>query len=311
MTSLADAAPIPPSVDAGAPAAADDRSRVRQIIDAVFSNYLAIFGLVMLSVLVLMAIFGPSLAPYDKNDIDIANRLTGPSSAHWFGTDELGRDVMSRIMIAARVSLRVGFIAVGIALVLGVTIGLISGYYGRWVDSILMRLMDALFSFPVILLAIAILAALGPGITNAMIAIGIVYTPIFARITRGSVLSLKESVFVTAASSVGASDTRIIVTHILPNVVAPIIVQTSLSLAFAILSEAALSFLGLGVQPPDPAWGRMLADGRGFIADAWWMGVFPGLAIVLTVMSFNFVGDALRDALDPKQRSAIESRGTR
>jgi peptide/nickel transport system permease protein len=298
-----------PSTDTGAPTAADDRSRFHQVADAIVANRLAVFGLVVLGLLALLAVFGPALAPYAENDIDVANRLAAPSADHWFGTDELGRDVMSRIMIAARVSLQVGFIAVGIALALGVSIGLVSGYFGGWIDSVLMRVMDALFSFPVILLAIAILAALGPGLTNAMIAIGIVYTPIFARITRGSVLSIKESVFVTAARSIGAGDTRIIVSHILPNVVAPIIVQTSLSLAFAILSEAALSFLGLGVQPPAPAWGRMLADGRGFITDAWWMGFFPGLAIVLTVMSFNFVGDALRDALDPRQRSAIESRG--
>jgi peptide/nickel transport system permease protein len=204
----------------------------------------------------------------------------------------------------------VGFIAVGIALAVGVPIGLVSGYYGGGVDSLLMRIMDVLFSFPAILLAIAILAVLGPGVGNAMVAIGIVYTPIFARITRGSVLSVKNQVFVTAARSLGAKDGRILRTHILPNVVAPIIVQTSLSLAFAILSEAALSFLGLGVQPPDPAWGRMLADGRSFFQDAPWMAIFPGLAILLTVMSFNFVGDGLRDALDPQQRSVIESRGS-
>jgi peptide/nickel transport system permease protein len=218
--------------------------------------------------------------------------------------------MFSRVIIASRVSLQVGLISVGLAMAIGVPIGLIAGYYGRLTDSILMRMMDVLFSFPAILLAIAILAALGAGITNAMIAIGIVYTPIFARITRGSVLSVKESVFVTAARSLGASDTRIIRTHILPNVLAPIIVQTSLSFAFAILAEAALSFLGLGVQPPDPAWGRMLSDGQGFFRDAWWMAVFPGVAILLTVMAFNFLGDGLRDALDPRQRSVIESRGT-
>jgi peptide/nickel transport system permease protein len=172
-----------------------------------------------------------------------------------------------------------------------------------------MRVMDMVFAFPAILLAIAILAVLGPGITNAMIAIGIVYTPIFARVTRGSVLSVREEVYVRAARSLGASDARLILRHVLPNVSGPIIVQASLSLAFAILSEAALSFLGLGVQPPDPSWGRMLLDGRGFLEQAWWMSVFPGLAILLTVMAFNFLGDGLRDALDPKQLSVIESRG--
>lgn len=297
------------TTEAGAPAAPQEQSQFRRTLSTVLANRLAIVGLVILFVLVVVAIFGSTIAPFGINELDIANRLAPPSVDHWFGTDELGRDVLSRVVVAARVSLQVGFIAVGIALVAGVAIGLVAGFYGGGIDSLLMRLMDILFSFPAILLAIAILAALGPGVTNAMIAIGIVYTPIFARITRGSVLTVKESVFVTASRSIGSSDGRIIIKHILPNVVAPIIVQTSLSLAFAILSEAALSFLGLGVQPPDPAWGRMLADGRGFIQDAWWMGVFPGVAILLTVMSFNFVGDALRDALDPRQRSVIESRG--
>ena len=295
--------------DAGEPPV-EHRSRLRTTVETVVRNRLAVVGLVILAGLVLVAVFADLIAPATVNEVDIPNRLSPPSAENWFGTDDLGRDIFSRVVIASRVSLQVGIISVGLAMAIGVPIGLIAGYYGKRVDSILMRLMDILFSFPAILLAIAILAALGSGITNAMVAIGIVYTPIFARITRGSVLSVKESVFVTAARSLGATDSRIIRTHILPNVLAPIIVQTSLSLAFAILAEAALSFLGLGVQPPDPAWGRMLADGRGFFQDAWWMAVFPGLAILLTVMSFNFLGDGLRDALDPQQRSVIESRGT-
>lgn len=296
--------------DAGAPPAADDRSRFRRVADTVISNRLGVIGLAVLAVLVVVAILGEAIAPYGINELDIENRLAPPSTQHWFGTDDLGRDVLSRVLVAARVSLQVGFIAVGIALAAGVVIGLLAGYYGGTIDAFLMRAMDVLFSFPAILLAIAILAALGPGIANAMVAIGIVYTPIFARITRGSVLGIRDSVFVTASRSIGSTDARILRIHVLPNVVAPIIVQTSLSLAFAILSEAALSFLGLGVQPPDPAWGRMLADSRGFIQAAPWTGVFPGLAILVTVMSFNFVGDALRDALDPQQRSVIEARGT-
>ncbi|MDJ0791811.1 MAG: ABC transporter permease [Acidimicrobiia bacterium] len=297
-----------PSHDAGAPIA-EHRSRTHATVETVLRNRLAVAGLVILAVLVLAAIIGPWVIPYEINEIDIANRLTGPSTDHWFGTDELGRDVFSRVVVGARVSLVVGFVAVGIALILGVPIGLISGFYGGATDSTLMRFMDILFSLPAILLAIAILAVLGPGIVNAMIAIGIVYTPIFARITRGSVLTIRQSVFVRAAESLGATNNRILRTHILPNVMAPIIVQTSLSLAFAILAEAALSFLGLGVQPPEPAWGRMLAEGRSFFEQAPWMAIFPGLAIVLTVMAFNFVGDGLRDALDPQQRSVIESRG--
>lgn len=281
----------------------------RQTIRILLQNRLAVFGLVVLALVVIAALLGDIAAPYDPTLVDVPQRLQAPSLEHPFGTDNLGRDVLSRVIVGARVSLQVGFIAVSISLVLGVLIGLTAGYYSGGLDSVLMRSMDVLFAFPFVLLAIAILAALGPGITNAMIAIGIVYTPIFARIARGSTLTVKEDVFVRAARSIGASDARIIHRHILPNVTAPIIVQTSLSLAFAILAEAALSFLGLGIQPPDPAWGRMLADGRDFVGQAPWMGIFPGLAIFFTVMSFNFVGDGLRDALDPKQKSVIESRG--
>lgn len=295
-------------LDAGDPPV-EHRSRFRTTVETVLRNRLAVAGLIMLTVLVVVALFAPLIAPYGLNEPDVANRLSGPSLDHLFGTDNIGRDVFSRVVIASRISLQVGAISVGIAVALGVPIGLISGYYGGRIDSILMRLMDILFSIPAIVLAIAILAALGPNIFNAMVAIGIVYTPIFGRITRGSVLSLRDAVFVRAARSIGATDSRIISTHILPNVIAPIIVQTSLSLAFAILAEAALSFLGLGVQPPDPAWGRMLSEGRGFFQQAPWMALFPGLAILFTVMSFNLVGDGLRDALDPQQRSLIESRG--
>ncbi|MDQ3095394.1 MAG: ABC transporter permease [Actinomycetota bacterium] len=312
MTDQRRDAPGPPAETAAPPAEATQlpsEEQRFQTLRALLANKLAIVGIVVLVGVVVAAVLGNALAPYGVNEISVENRLQPPSRDHWFGTDELGRDIFSRVLIAARVSLQVGVIAVGISLAAGVTLGLVAGFYGGRVDAVVMRLMDMLFAFPAILLAIAILAVLGPGITNAMIAIGVVYTPIFARITRASVLSVREEVFVRAARSVGASDVRILRLHILPNVLAPIIVQTSLSLAFAILSEAALSFLGLGVQPPQPSWGRMLFDGRGFIEQAWWMGVFPGLAIFLTVLAFNIVGDAARDALDPKQRSVIESRG--
>jgi len=284
-------------------------SRAKETLKALFANRLAVAGLVVLVLLIFVGIFGKAIAPYGINEINIADRLKPPSAAHWFGTDDLGRDVLSRVVVAARVSLQVGFIAVGFSLVVGVPIGLVAGYFRKGIDSLLMRMMDILFSFPAILLAIAILAVLGPGLGNAMIAIGLVYTPIFARITRGSVLVVSEEVYIRAARSLGARDVRLIFRHILPNVLAPIIVQTTLSLAFAILSEAALSFLGLGVQPPNPAWGRMLSEGRNFFKQAPWMGIFPGVAILLTVMAFNFIGDGLRDALDPKQKSVIESRG--
>jgi peptide/nickel transport system permease protein len=285
------------------------RSRWRETVSVLLANRLAAVGTVVLLLLFLVALLAPTLIPYGVNEQDLGSRLQPPSGAHWFGTDDLGRDVFSRVLVGTRVSLQVGLVSVGISLVAGTFIGLLSGYRGGWLDTVLMRAMDVLFSFPVVLLAIAIVAVLEPSLTNTMIAIGVVFTPIFARVVRGSVLSVREEVFVRAVRSLGASDRRIIARHILPNVAAPVIVQTSLSLAFAILTEAALSFLGLGVQPPRPAWGRLLLEAQGFLQIAWWMSVFPGLAIFVTVMAFNLVGDGLRDALDPRQRSVIESRG--
>ncbi|PZG01072.1 ABC transporter permease [Micromonospora endophytica] len=281
---------------------------MRRALSALRHDPLALTGTAVLALLVVVGVAGPWLAPSGINEVNIDRMLEAPSWSHPFGTDELGRDVLSRVMVAARVSLQVGLVSVGIALVVGVTFGLFAGYYRGWLDNVLMRCMDVLFAFPVLLLAVAIVAVLGPGLLTAMIAIGVVYTPIFARVTRAGVLSVREQVFVRAAVSIGASDLRIIVRHVLPNIAAPLIVQTSLSLAFAILSEAALSFLGLGVQPPEPAWGRMLYDGRGFVTEAWWLGVFPGAAIFLTVLAFNLVGDALRDVLDPRQLTVSESR---
>ncbi|MBQ1046050.1 MULTISPECIES: ABC transporter permease [unclassified Micromonospora] len=287
---------------------ATTESTGRRVLDALRRDPLAVGGTIVLVLLVVVGVAGPWLAPAGVNDVDVDQMLRPPSGAHPFGTDELGRDVLSRVLVAARVSLQVGAVSVGIALVAGVTLGLFAGYYRGWLDSVLMRCMDVLFAFPVLLLAVAIVAVLGPGLLTAMVAIGVVYTPIFARITRAGVLSVREQVFVRAAVSIGASDLRIMRRHVLPNIAAPLIVQTSLSLAFAILSEAALSFLGLGIQPPAPAWGRMLFDGRGFVTDAWWLGVFPGAAIFLTVLAFNLVGDALRDVLDPRQLTLAEAR---
>ncbi len=258
-----------------------------------------LFGALLVSVLILAAIVGPILAPYDPNAMDFAARFAPPSPSHLLGTDDFGRDILSRILYGARVSLQVGFIAVSLATVVGTTLGMLAGYGNRIVDEIIMRSMDVLFAFPALLLAIAIMAALGKGITNAMIAIGIVYVPIFARIARGEVLSIKEEEFVEVAHALGAGPTRILLVHILPNILSPIIVEISLSLSFAILAEAALSFFGLGTQPPDASWGRMLAEGRGYLQQSIWLGVFPGLAIMFTVMGFNFLGDGLRDSLDP------------
>ncbi|SCK26088.1 ABC transporter permease [Streptomyces sp. WMMB 322] len=267
-------------------------------------------GLGVIVLLVLLSVLGPLLAPYGPNAADVSRALQPPGPEHWFGTDDLGRDVLSRVVLAARVSLQVSLVSVSIALAVGVTLGLLAGYFRGWADAVVMRVVDVLFAFPIMLLAIAIVAVLGPGLNTATIAIGVVYVPVFARVTRASALALREEPFVRAAVSIGARPLRIIRTHVLPNVMAPVIVQTSLSLAFAILSEAALSFLGLGVQPPQPSWGRMLFDGKAF-TDAWWMSVFPGLAIFVTVLAFNLVGDGLRDVLDPRQRSVLESRRSR
>jgi peptide/nickel transport system permease protein len=259
-------------------------------------------GVIIVAVLIVMGVFGPYIAPYDPNAIDAQARFAPPSLGHWLGTDDFGRDTLSRIMFGARISLQVGVIAVGIAATVGSLLGLVAGYGGRLVDEVIMRAMDVLFAFPAILLAIAILAALGKGISNAMIAIGVVYIPIFARIARSAVLTIREEEFIEAAISCGARDGRILFKHILPNAMAPLIVETTLSLAFAILAEAALSFFGLGVQPPDASWGRMLSEGRGYFQQSVWMALFPGLAIMLTVMGFNFLGDGLRDAMDPSLR---------
>jgi peptide/nickel transport system permease protein len=284
--------------------------RWRQTLSLLLRNRLATAGLLVLLVVLVAALFGPWLAPFGVNEQNLTERLSPPNTTHWFGTDELGRDVFSRVVYGARVSLQVGVVSVGLSLVLGTAVGLVAGYKGGWLDAVLMRLMDIVFSFPVILLAIAIVAVLQPSLFNVMLAIAVVFTPILARVVRGSVLSVREEVHIRAVRSLGASDLRIVWRHVLPNVAAPIIVQTSLSLAFAILTEAALSYLGVGIQPPRAAWGADLQSSQAFLAaGGWWMAVFPGLAILFTVMAFNLLGDGLRDVLDPKQRSVIESRG--
>lgn len=311
-------APVPepgnsPDTPAGAPGTSPAstlrpaRPRWRETLSLLVHNPTALVASVVLLLIVVVAVFDDTLAPEGPNEISVEDRLQSPSWEHPFGTDDLGRDILSRVILGASVSLRVGFLAVGFALVVGSLIGLLAGYYGRWVDDVLMRFMDVLFAFPAVLLAIAVLAVRGPGSGNTALAIGIVYTPIFARVTRASVLGVREEVYVRASRSVGASDLRILTRHILPNAAPPIIVQTSISLAFAVLAEAALSFLGLGTQPPDPSWGLMLAEGRGFIDLAWWLAFFPGMAIFVTVLCFNLLGDGLRDVLDPRQRTLMGS----
>jgi peptide/nickel transport system permease protein len=276
------------------------RNPVTDFVRRFFRHRLAVTGAAIVALLAFVAVFGRAIAPYDPLGMDFGALFAPPSLQHPFGTDEFGRDIFSRVLYGARVSMQVAFIAVGISGTAGVLLGLLAGFLGGWVDELVMRVMDVLFAFPAVLLAITVMAILGRGVGNAMIAIAIVYVPIFARVTRGAVISVRGREYVTAARALGKGSMGIMVRHVLPNSLGPIIVQTSLSLAFAILAEAALSFFGLGTQPPDPSWGRMLSEGRGFLRQAPWMGIFPGLAIMVSVMGFNFLGDGLRDLLDPR-----------
>jgi peptide/nickel transport system permease protein len=257
----------------------------------------------LVTLLVLVAIFAPLLTPYNPIIGDVSDGLQAPSAAHWLGTDDLGRDVMARVLFGARLSLSVAAISVSIGVGVGVSVGLIAGYSGGAVDLLLMRVIDALLAFPGLLLAISITAALGPQIQNAMIAIGVISIPVYARLTRGQVLSLRELDYVTAARALGVSPTRIALMHILPNLANTLIVQATLTTAFAILQEAVLSFLGLGAQPPSPSWGQDINYNQRYITNLmWWGSVGPGVAIFVAVFAFNFLGDALRDWLDPQFR---------
>lgn len=265
-------------------------------------NKMAIVGLVILVGLFLLAIFADVIADYDNVVIkqNLAQRLQGPSAAHWLGTDEFGRDIFARLVHGTRVSLKVGIVAVGISIVIGGILGAVAGYYGGKLDNIIMRVMDIFLAVPSILLAIAIVSALGPSILNLMLAISISSVPSYARIVRASVLSIRDQEFIEAAKAIGASNTRIIFRHIIPNSLAPVIVQATLGVASAILSTAGLSFIGLGIQPPAPEWGSMLSGGRQYLRYAWWVTTFPGVAIMITILSLNLLGDGLRDALDPR-----------
>jgi peptide/nickel transport system permease protein len=271
-------------------------------------NPVTVVSAAVLGVVIVVAVAANWIAPFGVNDVDVPNALQPPSGEHWFGTDELGRDVLSRVLVATQASMRVAVVSVAFAVVVGVTVGVIAGYRSGWVDTVFMRVVDVMFAFPVLLLALAVVAILGPGTTTTILAIGIVYTPIFARVARASTLSVRMEPFVQMSRAMGTGNLYILARHIIPSIAGPLIVQTSLSLAFAILSEAALSFLGLGIQPPQPSLGRMIFDSQGFVTMAWWMAVFPGAAIVVIVLAFNLVGDGLRDVLDPKQRTMIEAR---
>ncbi len=261
----------------------------------------ALVSAVLIVIVTAAALFAPLLAPYRPNEITPQLRKA-PSSAHLFGTDEVGRDVLSRVIYGGRTSLRVGLIAIGIALIAGTLLGLSAGYRGGWVDSVIMRAMDIMLAFPGFLLAIAIVAILGPGLYNVMIAVGIEAIPVYARTSRSSVLSTKEEEYVVSALAIGASHRRILFRYVLPNILAPLIVLATLGVGIAILSAAGLSYLGLGAQPPTAEWGAMLASARGFIRQAWWMSTFPGLAIMVVVLALNLFGDGLREILDPRVR---------
>src|SRR5690625_513808 len=265
-----------------------------------FRNRMAIVGLILIAVLILVAVFAPAIADVPPDRQNLRNRLQPPSAEHWFGTDEYGRSVFSRVVYGARVSLLTGTIPVLVAGVIGTLLGLFAGYYRGWLDSVLMRIMDVLLAFPSILLALAIVGALGPGLTNAVIAVAIVSIPEYARIVRSVVLGAREEEFVQAASAVGVRTPGKMSLHILPTVIGPLSVQASLGVGFATLSLAGLSFLGLGIQPPAADWGEMLNRGRNFLPDSDWLLIFPGLAISVTVLAFNLLGDGIRDALDPR-----------
>jgi peptide/nickel transport system permease protein len=259
-------------------------------------------GLGVVMFFVLLALFAPWIAPYDPLATSWSAVRAGPSAAHWFGADELGRDVLSRIVWGTRASILAGVVSVSISLALGVPIGMAAGYLGRWADALISRITDAMLACPFLILAIALAAFLGPSLTNAMIAIGISATPIFIRLTRAQVLSAKSEDYVEAARALGNPHLRIALRHILPNIVAPLIVQATLAIAAAVIAEASLSFLGLGQQPPAPSWGSMLNTARNYVDQAPWMAIWPGVSIFLLVLSFNLLGDGLRDALDPRHK---------
>ena len=269
-------------------------------IKKIIRNRLALFGFIIVMTLFAIAVFAPLISPYNYKNIDVQNILMPPSSTHFFGTDDLGRDVCSRMIWGARISLAVGFVSVGISTLIGITLGALAGYYGKFVDIIIMRFVDIMLCIPGFFLILAVIAFLGPNIFNIMIIIGLTSWMGVARLVRAEFLSLKEREFVLGAKASGASDFRIIFIHILPNALSPVFISAVLGVAAAVLLESSLSFLGLGIQPPTPSWGNILTEGKSNIEIAWWLSVFPGLAILITVLGYNLLGEGLRDALDPK-----------
>ena len=276
-------------------------SYIYQVFWKRFSrNRVALTGGVVVIVLFLVSLLAPWITPYDPDSLDLYNVLMPPSGAHWFGTDVLGRDVFTRVLFGAKISLKVGFVAVGIAVIIGTLIGLVSAYYGGWMDTVLMRFVDIMLCFPTFFLILAVIAMLEPSIWYIMIIIGLTGWMGVARLVRAEVLSIRERDYVMAARAIGASDVRIIFRHVLPNAMGPVLVSATLGVAGAILTESALSFLGIGVQPPTPSWGNILTSGKDYIEFAWWLSLFPGGAILITVLSYNLLGEGIRDALDPR-----------
>lgn len=278
--------------------------RLRYTIRVILRDPLAFFSVLVIITLVILALFGPWIAPYPEQGrgrTNVPERFDPPSAKYWLGTDQLGRDVLSRIIIGSSIALRVPAIVVTLAVVVGAPLGALAGYTGGWLDNLIMRMTDLFLAFPSLLLAVAIVAALGPGLSNAMIAIAISWWPWYTRLVRGVTLSLRERYFVEAARSIGVSNRTIILRHILPNCVTPILVQATIDFGTVILAEGSLAFIGLGTQPPAPDWGLMVSQGRSYILDQWWISTFPGLAIFVSVLAFNLLGDTLRDILDPRQ----------
>lgn len=284
------------------PVTAPKESRLKNMLSILMENKAAMAGGIIIAIYIIVALFAPLLSPYDPFKIDLDNKLIPPSADHWMGTDDKGRDILSRILYGSRLSMGVGFASVAFGALFGIIFGLVAGYYGKWVDSVIMRIMDVMLAFPGILLALAIISALGPSLINVTIAVGAFSVPLFARIVRGSTLEVKRLEYIDAIRSLGANDATIIFRHIFPNILSPIIVQATLRLATAILSAAGLSFLGLGAQPPSPEWGTMLSNGRDFLFSAPYIALFPGLAISILVLGFNIFGDGLRDAFDPRMK---------
>jgi peptide/nickel transport system permease protein len=282
---------------------ADTRTQRSMVWRRFRRNKLALVGGAIVLTIVLVALFAPWIAPFHYTEpIDLGNSLAAPSNRHWFGTDRLGRDVFSRIVYGSRIALQIGLLIVAVEAGIGIPIGLIAGTVGGRLDSVLMRIVDIFLSFPDLVLALSISAALGPGLYKVIIALGLVGWTSFARLVRGDVLNIKENAFIEAARSIGASEPRVMMRHIFPNVLSSMIVLATLALPGALLGSAALSFFGLGAQPPDPDWGAMIADGRAYLLKAPWISTAPGIAILITVLGFNFIGDGLRDALDPRMR---------